>query len=87
MSTWLNNQKKVPGNYNQKDINVSFTEDFIGVKALNAPVAVGKYQAINLETYKQRSPRWDVKSSNVPDGYLMRPIKKDASPSPVTYKV
>lgn len=86
MSSWLNTEPKIPGNYNQKDEKVNFTEDFIGIKLLNKVPAIGKYEAIPLENYKQRSPRWDVKSDKT-DGFRLKPFQKDSSPSPVSYKV
>jgi hypothetical protein len=67
-------------------VKVNFTEDFVGIKALNKVPPIGKYEAVRLEFIKTRSSKWDIKSDKT-DGFRMKPFVKDNSPSPVTYKV
>ena len=45
---------------------------------------VGKYEAINLETYRERRPKWKhLQDKSL--GNRLEKIKKDDKPSPATY--
>ena len=46
---------------------------------------VGKYEAIKLEIYKERRPKWEQKK-DMSIGYRLEKFIKDDSPSPVTYE-
>ena len=46
---------------------------------------VGKYESINLELYKERRPKWRHQADKSL-GQRLEKLKKDDSPSPVTYE-
>ena len=84
--SWLYKEPKIRGNYKNMDARTTYTDGFIGIKKLNNVPPVGRYNEISIDLYKTRSSHFEIKHDTT-DGFRTKPIQKQNSPSPLTYKV